>query len=283
MAKKFKIRLDDYLLEKGLFDTKSQAQGAILAGKVKINGKPLTKAGFQINPEEEHEILIDSMPYVSRGGFKLEKALKEFDINLSEKVCIDAGASTGGFTDCMLQSGAVKVYAVDVGYGQIAWKLRNDVRVEVIERINIRNASVEEIYADNYNKLAEFCSIDVSFISLTKILENIKRLMNSDKKEIVALIKPQFEAGKEQVPKNGVIKDKNIHIDIIKNIVDFAANMELYPISLTFSPIRGPAGNIEYLIYLKNNSEYNKTEFEKLIIETVEKSHEYFNKNKITE
>jgi len=280
-----KERLDNYLLEKGYFDTKSQAQGNILAGKVRVNGEVLTKSGTQINTEKPQNIEIESMPYVSRGGFKLEKALKEFNINIHDKICLDAGASTGGFTDCMLQNAAAKVYAVDVGYGQIAWKLRNDTKVIVIERTNIRNVAVEEVYKDisseEVNKFAEFCTMDLSFISIIKVLKNIKNLMNPEKQEIIALIKPQFEAGKEQVPKTGVVKDKNIHVNVIKNIADFASEINLFPVNLTFSPIQGPAGNIEYLVYLKNKAEYNETEFEKSITETVEKAHEHFISNKI--
>lgn len=297
-----KERLDNYLVLNGYFDTKNQAQGNILAGKVKINGEILTKAGTQINTEKPQNIEIESMPYVSRGGFKLEKALKEFNINLQDKICLDAGASTGGFTDCMLQNGAVKVYAVDVGYGQIAWKLRSDPKVVVIERTNIRNVKPEEVYKNleltldchveakaapcndnhsNINDFAEFCTMDLSFISITKVLGNIKNLLNPEKQEIVALIKPQFEAGKDLVPKSGVIKDKNIHIDVIKNVINFACAINLTPVNLIYSPIQGPAGNIEYLVYLKNKEEYNETEFEKSIIKTVEKAHEHFNPNKI--
>ena len=307
-----KERLDNFLVSKGYFDTKSQAQGNILAGKVKINGEVLTKAGTQINPDKVENIEIQSMPYVSRGGFKLEKALKEFNINLTGKICLDAGASTGGFTDCMLQSGAGKVYAVDVGYGQIAWKLRNDPKVEVIERTNIRTITPEEIYKEENGKkseFAEFCTMDLSFISIIKVLKNIKNLMNPEKHEIIALIKPQFEAGKDQVPKSGVIRDKNIHVNVIQNIIDFACTINLSPVNLyenefdfqkigeaefsenrhsrfalTYSPIQGPAGNIEYLIHLKkSNPEQvcNSQELEKSVIKTVEKAHEHFNPNKI--
>jgi 23S rRNA (cytidine1920-2'-O)/16S rRNA (cytidine1409-2'-O)-methyltransferase len=279
-----KERLDNYLVSKGYFDTKNKAQGNILAGKVKINGEILTKAGTPINTEKPLNIEIESMPYVSRGGFKLEKALKEFNIDLNGKICLDAGASTGGFTDCMLQNGAVKVYAVDVGYGQIAWKLRNDPRVVVIERTNIRNASVEEVYKEENTEFAEFCTMDLSFISIIKVLGNITNLMNPEKQEIIALIKPQFEAGKDQVPKSGVIKDKNIHVNVIKNIINFACTINLSPVNLVYSPIQGPAGNIEYLVYLKkpdSSQIFDQQEFEKSIIETVEKAHEYFNPNKI--
>ncbi len=273
-----KERLDNYLVSKGYFDTKSQAQGNILAGKVKINGEVLTKAGTQINIEKTYNIEIKSMPYVSRGGFKLEKALKEFNINLDNKICIDAGASTGGFTDCMLQNNAAKIYAVDVGYGQIAWKLRSNPKVVIIEKTNIKNAAFKEIYKENKEK-AEFCSMDLSFISITKVLENIKNLMNLEKQEIIALIKPQFEAGKAQVPKSGVVKDKNIHVNVIKNIVNYACEINFSPVNLTYSPIQGPAGNIEYLIHLTNTDSIQNGDFEKLIKDTVEKAHDHFNPN----
>lgn len=283
-----KERLDNYLVANGYFDTKNQAQGNILAGKVKINGEILTKSGTQINTEKPQIIEIESMPYVSRGGFKIEKALNEFNINLQDKICLDAGASTGGFTDCMLQNGAAKIYAVDVGYGQIAWKLRNNPKVVVIERTNIRNVKPEEVYKDitleESNNFAEFCTMDLSFISITKVLGNIKNLMNPEKQEIVALIKPQFEAGKDLVPKSGVIKDKNIHVNVIKNIINFACTINLSPVNLVYSPIQGPAGNIEYLIHLKKSNpdeNFDQQEFEKLITETTEKAHEHFNSNKI--
>ena len=277
-----KERLDNFLVEKGYFETKSQAQGNILAGKVKINGEVITKAGTQINPEKIKDIAIESMPYVSRGGFKLEKALKEFNIDLEGKICLDAGASTGGFTDCMLQNGALKVYAVDVGYGQIAWKLRNNPCVIVIERTNIRNANTEEIYGEETaENFAEFCTMDLSFISITKVLENITKLLHPDKQEIIALIKPQFEADKENVPKSGVVKDKNIHVKVIENVVNFACIINLFPVNLTYSPIQGPAGNIEYLIHLQKSSCYCIHDVEKFIIQTVEKAHEHFNPNKI--
>lgn len=281
-----KDRLDNFLVENGSFETKSQAQGAILAGKVKINGDVLTKAGTQIDTTKTYNIEIVSMPYVSRGGFKLEKAIKEFNIDLQNKICLDAGASTGGFTDCMLQNGAAKVYAVDVGYGQIAWKLRNHSQVVVIEKTNIRNTTAAQVYKDilpeNINNYAEFCSADLSFISITKVLNNIKTLLHTEKQEILALIKPQFEAEKGIVPKCGVIKDKNIHKDIIKNIINFACEINFSPVNLTYSPIQGPAGNIEYLIYLKNSVQYcNPKDFDELADKTVENAHEHFNSNNI--
>lgn len=249
--KQKKERLDKILFEKGLFETKSKAQAAIMAGDVKINGEKITKAGHQIKFTDKTQIEVTTMPYVSRGGFKLEKALQAFEINLKDKICLDAGASTGGFTDCMLQQGAKKVYAVDVGYGQLAWKLRSDERVKTVERTNIKNCQSEDIYEQN-DELPTFACMDLSFISITKVLENIKKLMDPQKQEIAALIKPQFEAGKEQVPKTGVVKDKSVHFEVIKNVLDYAVSIGLYPNKLNFSPIKGPAGNIEYLVYLIN-------------------------------
>lgn len=253
-----KERLDKILVERGLFETKSKAQAAIMTGKVQINNQKITKSGFLIYPSEDINITAEKLPYVSRGGFKLEKALKEFNIDLKDKICLDAGASTGGFTDCMLQNGAKYVYAVDVGYGQIDWKLRTDDRVKVIERTNIKNCTFEAVYGEKIDDLAQFASMDLSFISINKVLKNIKKLMNSEEIEIIALIKPQFEAGKGQVPKTGVVKDKKIHFDVIKNIVNFAYDIEIYTQALAFSPIKGPAGNIEYLIHLTSKkNEFN--------------------------
>lgn len=264
MAKN-KERLDKILVDKGFYETKSKAQGAIMAGDVKINDEVITKAGYQLELKENTRIEIKSLPFVSRGGLKLDKALKVFDINLKDRICLDAGASTGGFTDCMLQNGAQKVYAVDVGYGQIAWKLRNDSRVKVIERTNIKNCEPVEIYdeqADDRSVYPDFCAMDLSFISITKVLSNIKNLMNEKNQEIVSLIKPQFEAGKELVGKNGVVREKSTHIKVIKDVIEYAETINLFPQKLTFSPIKGPAGNIEYLVWLKNN----KSDFD---IETI--------------
>jgi 23S rRNA (cytidine1920-2'-O)/16S rRNA (cytidine1409-2'-O)-methyltransferase len=251
-----KIRIDALLVERGLFESKTQAQKAISDGTVKINGMVCEKSGSQILENALIEIETEKNPYVSRGGFKLEQAVNEFQLDIKDKVCLDAGASTGGFTDCMLQNGAKKVYAVDVGYGQLAWKLRTDPKVIVIEKTNIRNASFEQIYKDinpsDSESLPEFCAMDLSFISITKVLENVKSLMRPNEIEIIALIKPQFEAGRDDVPKTGVVKDKAIHLKVIKNVVEFAYNIGLFTESLTYSPIKGPAGNIEYLIYLKD-------------------------------
>lgn len=230
----------------------------------------VTKAGTQVKPGIEVE--IKNMPYVSRGAYKLEKAVKEFNIDLKERICLDIGASTGGFTDFMLQNGAKKVYAIDVGYGQLAWKLRNDDRVVVFERTNVRNVTPERIYPESED-IAGFAAVDVSFISVTKILKTIKSLMNPVNQDIVLLIKPQFEAGREQVPKSGVVKDKNIHIEVIKNVVDYALSLCLCPANLTYSPIKGPAGNIEYLLRLINNANCVKID-ENIITEIVNKAHE---------
>lgn len=245
MAKK---RLDDFLTEKNFFETKSKAQAAILAGKVKLDGEKITKAGFQVKEGQNFEVEVEKIPYVSRGGLKLEKALKKFCIDLKDKICLDAGASTGGFTDCMLQNGAKKVYAVDVGYGQLDWKLRSDERVTVIERTNIKNCSTEDVYGENPIE-SDFLCADLSFISIEKVLSNFKNLTRE--KNMVLLIKPQFEAGREKIQKGGVVKDPQIHFEVIKNVINCAQNLELYTQELTFSPITGPSGNIEYLIYLK--------------------------------
>ena len=245
-----KQRLDEILVEHNFFETKSKAQASIMAGDVKVNDKVITKAGYQIVFSNELNIEIKTMPYVSRGGFKIEKAIKEFDIDLKDRICLDAGASTGGFTDCMLQNGAKKVYAVDVGYNQLAWKLTKDERVKNIEKTNIKNAEFSQIYDEN-EPVADFCAMDVSFISITKVLNNLKLLLTSDF-EIATLIKPQFEAGKEDVG-NGVIKDEKVHIKILENLVQFFKDNDFILVGLTFSPIKGPKGNIEYLAHLKNS------------------------------
>jgi len=253
MAKN-KERLDKILTDKGYFETKSKAQGAIMAGDVKINDEVITKAGYLLELKETTKIEIKSLPFVSRGGLKLDKAIKTFNIDLKDRYCLDAGASTGGFTDCMLQNGASYVYAVDVGYGQIAWKLRSDSRVKVVERTNIKNCEKSEIYNDD-DILPDFCAMDLSFISITKVLDNIKLLMNSEQQEIVSLIKPQFEAGKELVGKNGVVREKSTHLKVINEVLDYAKGIDLYPKQFTYSPIKGPAGNIEYLVQFTNTKQ----------------------------
>lgn len=261
-----KDRLDKVLFELGYFETKNKAQAAIMAGDVKIDDVKMTKAGTKIEYSDKMKIEIKTMPYVSRGGFKLAKAVSAFNLDLKNKICLDAGASTGGFTDCMLQNGAKKVYSVDVGYGQFAWKLRTDDRVKVVERVNIKNCDEKEIFDEN-DERPSFCATDLSFISVTKVLPNIKKMLKTKNIEIVTLIKPQFEAGKDEVGKNGVVRDKNTHIKVIKEVLDFTSGLGLVPLNLTVSPIKGPAGNIEYLAYF---SDVNKKQSDFDISEIVE-------------
>ncbi len=261
-----KERLDKYLTDLGYFETKSKAAAAILAGHVKINDEYITKAGFQINPAKEYDIVVKSMPYVSRGGFKLKKALETFDVKVQDRICFDAGASTGGFTDCLLQNGAKYVYAVDVGYGQLDWKIRSDERVKTIERTNLKICNKEDIYAEN-EPLADLLVSDLSFISLTKVLENLKTLLNPNFHEMICLIKPQFEAGKEKVEKGGVVRDKKVHTEVIENVINFAKNIGCKINDLTFSSIKGPSGNIEYLIWLSTSGDNEKDFDVKEIVE----------------
>ena len=244
-----KERLDKYLTDLGYFETKSKAAAAILAGHVKINDEYITKAGFQINPSKEYDITVKSMPFVSRGGFKLKKALETFDVKVENRICFDAGASTGGFTDCLLQNGAKFVYAADVGYGQIDWKIRSDNRVKVIERTNLKICEFSDIYKVG-EPVADLLVSDLSFISLTKVLENLKKLLNPDFHEMILLIKPQFEAGKENVEKGGVVRNKKVHQDVILNVIDFAKSIYYKIKDLTYSSIKGPSGNIEYLLWI---------------------------------
>lgn len=262
-----KERLDKYLTDLGYFETKSKAAAAILAGHVKINDEYITKAGFQINPTKEYEIVVKSMPFVSRGGFKLKKALDTFPVKIEGRICLDAGASTGGFTDCLLQNGAKFVYAADVGYGQLDWKIRSDERVKTIERTNLKNCAFEEIYSEN-EPIADLLVSDLSFISLTKVLPNLKNLLSPDFHEMILLIKPQFEAGKEKVEKGGVVRDKKVHQEVIENVINCAKELNYSINDLTFSSIKGPSGNIEYLVWLSSHNE-NKTTLDiKNIVET---------------
>lgn len=249
-----KERLDKILVDLGYFENKSKASAAILAGNVMIGTEVITKAGYQLNPDKEYDFKIKSMPYVSRGGFKLQKALDTFDIEARDKICFDAGASTGGFTDCLLQRGAKYVYAVDVGYGQLDWKIRNSEKVKVIEKTNLKTCSYEDIYSET-DISAELLVSDLSFISLEKVLPNLKKLLNPDYHEMVCLIKPQFEAGKELVEKGGVVKDKNTHIQVIENVISCIKSLDYVIKGLTYSSIKGPAGNIEYLIWFSTSGE----------------------------
>ena len=255
-----KERLDKYLTDLGYFDTKSKAAAAILAGHVKINDEYITKAGFQINPEKECDIVVKSMPYVSRGGFKLKKALDAFNFDVTDRICIDAGASTGGFTDCLLQNGAKFVYAADVGYGQLDWKIRSDSRVKVIEKTNLRICEYSDIYSDG-EPIADLLVSDMSFISLTKVFENLKKLLNPEFHEMICLIKPQFEAGKEKVEKGGVVRDKKVHEEVIKNVIDCAVSLGYAIQGLTYSSIKGPSGNVEYLLWISCGANIEKAEY----------------------
>ena len=252
MEKQKKQRLDVLLVEKGLAESREKAKAILMAGIVYVDGNKEDKAGTTFAPDVQIEVKGKTLPYVSRGGLKLEKAMQQFPITLSGKVCMDVGSSTGGFTDCMLQNGAVKVYAVDVGHGQLAWKLRNDPRVVCMEKTNIRYVTPEDI-----EERVDFSSIDVSFISLTKVLLPVKNLL-TDKGQIVCLIKPQFEAGREKVGKKGVVRDRNVHEEVIEMVIAYAAAIELYPLALDFSPVKGPEGNIEYLLFLSKNKEDQK-------------------------
>ena len=244
-----KERLDVLLVERNLAESRERAKITIMEGLVLVNGQKVDKAGTMVKPDAEIRILGNTLPYVSRGGLKLEKALKTFPITLEGKVMADIGASTGGFTDCSLQNGASKVYAIDVGYGQLAWKLRQDARVINMERTNVRYVTKEDV-----GELIDFASIDVAFISLTKVLGPVKELLKPAG-ELVALIKPQFEAGRENVGKKGVVKDPKIHEKVIEDVISFAKEIGFVICGLTYSPVKGPEGNIEYLMWASNNSE----------------------------
>ena len=264
-----KERLDTLLVQKGLAPSREVAKAVIMAGDVYVEGMKEDKAGTKIPVESKIEVKGTKMKYVSRGGFKLEKAMVEFGITLENKICMDVGASTGGFTDCMLQNGAIKVYAIDVGYGQFAWKLRNDSRVVCLEKTNVRYITEEQI-----PQAADFASIDVSFISLTKVLPATLGVM-TEAGQLVCLIKPQFEAGREKVGKKGVVKDKAVHREVILKIIDFAFDNGISVKNISFSPIKGPEGNIEYLIYLdKKEMGMTKEEAYALANEIANTSHE---------
>ena len=239
-----KERLDVLLVEKGFFTSREKAKASVMAGLISVDGIRVDKAGNMTNPESVLSIKAPLCPYVSRGGLKLVKAIESFEIILNGKVAIDMGASTGGFTDCMLQNGAVKVYSMDVGYGQLDWKLRTDNRVVNMEKTNIR-------YLDTtaFPEKVDFISIDVSFISLNLILPVAVALLKQDG-QVVCLVKPQFEAGREQVGKGGIVRDKKIHREVILKVIKYAENLSLYPNGLTYSPVTGAKGNIEYLLLL---------------------------------
>lgn len=239
-----KDRLDILLVKRGLAESREKAKAVIMSGIVYVDGQKEDKAGQTFADTANIEVRGSTLKYVSRGGLKLEKAMECFDVSVKDKVCMDIGASSGGFTDCMLQNGAKKVYAVDVGHGQLAWKLRNDTRVVVMEKTNIRYVKPEDI-----GESIDFASIDVSFISLSKVLPAAYNLLG-ERGEIVALIKPQFEAGREKVGKKGVVREKSTHIEVIQNCFAYAGENGFFVRELEFSPVKGPEGNIEYLYHL---------------------------------
>ena len=239
-----KERLDVVLVDRGFAPSREKAKTMIMEGNVFVKGNREDKAGTKTDVDADIEIHGQQLKYVSRGGLKLEKAMTHFDITLDGKVCMDIGASTGGFTDCMLQNGASKVFSVDVGYGQFAWKLRQDPRVVCMEKTNIRYVTVDDI-----GEQLDFASVDVSFISLTKVLGPAKALLKEDA-EMVCLIKPQFEAGREKVGKKGVVRDPAVHEEVINTIIDFVTEIGFHVLHLEYSPIKGPEGNIEYLIHI---------------------------------
>lgn len=262
-----KQRLDIYLVENGLVSGRDLAKSLIMAGKVYVNNQKADKAGDSVSEKDKIEVRGETLKYVSRGGLKLEKAMENFPINLEGAVAMDIGASTGGFTDCMLQNGASKVFAVDVGYGQLAWKLRTDERVVNMERTNIRYVTPEDI-----GEQLDFASVDVAFISLKLVLPVAKNLLREDG-ELVALIKPQFEAGREKVGKKGVVRDSAVHKEVIEEVTAFAQDCGFLIQGLDFSPIKGPEGNIEYLMYAKKCDSFEKQDFTEEIALLVDKSH----------
>lgn len=242
-----KERLDVLMVQRSLAESREKAKALIMSGIVYVNRQKEDKAGTSFDDTAQIEVRGSTLKYVSRGGLKLEKAMSHFGVELEGKVCMDVGASTGGFTDCMLQNGAVKVYSVDVGHGQLAWKLRNDDRVVCMEKTNIRYVTPEDI-----GDRIRFASIDVSFISLTKVLGPVKALLTEDG-QIVCLIKPQFEAGREKVGKKGVVREKSVHLEVIRMVIQYALSIGFEVLNLEYSPIKGPEGNIEYLLYLQNH------------------------------
>lgn len=244
---KEKKRLDVAVFEQGLAESREKAKAYIMSGIVYVNGQKEEKAGTLVKEEDKIEVRGKTLQYVSRGGLKLEKAMKSFPINLDGCVCMDVGASTGGFSDCMLQNGAKKVYAIDVGYGQLAWKLRSSEQVVNLERTNIRYVTREQVPDE-----IDFSSVDVSFISLTLVLPVVRELLR-DGGKVVCLIKPQFEAGKGKVGKKGVVREKSVHVEVVEKIRDFALENGFSVLGLDYSPVKGPEGNIEYLILLEKS------------------------------
>ena len=262
-----KVRLDQLVFDRGFTESRERAKTTIMSGLVYVNGQKADKPGMPVDPECALEVRGDALPFVSRGGFKLDKALKVFPVDPAGKTCIDCGASTGGFTDVLLQHGAAKVYSVDVGYGQLAWKLRTDPRVVNMERTNLRYVTKEQIPED-----LDLAVMDVSFISIRLVLPAVKQLLKPGA-DYICLIKPQFEAGREEVGKKGVVRDPAVHEEVVRGILDFAPSIGFTVMGLDYSPIRGPEGNIEYICWLKNG------EFEAAAVDpaaVVRASHEAF-------
>lgn len=249
-----KERLDVLLVKRNLAESREKAKAIIMSGNVFVEGQREDKAGTTFSDEVQIEIKGQTLQYVSRGGLKLEKAMANFDVTMTDKICTDVGSSTGGFTDCMLQNGARKVFAIDVGKGQLAWKLRQDERVVCMEKTNIRYVTPEDL-----GEAIDFSSIDVSFISLTKVLLPIFNYLKPDG-QVVALIKPQFEAGREKVGKKGVVREKSTHYEVIEMVISYALSIGFDVLNLDFSPIKGPEGNIEYLVHLQKTGEIKKIE-----------------------
>lgn len=263
-----KERIDTLLVEKGLVDSREKAKKYVMAGLVFIESVRVDKPGSKVPIDSVIEVKGNPIPYVSRGGLKLEKALNEFPVTVNNRIALDIGASTGGFTDCMLQNGVSKVYAIDVGYGQLAWSVRSDNRVIPMERTNIRHVKVEDI-----GELANFVTIDVSFISLRLVLPVAKELTTEDV-DIIALIKPQFEAGREKVGKKGVVRDINVHKEVITEIFNFCKSIDLFFKGLTYSPVKGAEGNIEYLAHIGKTKTGAIEDVEVLLNKIVVESHE---------
>jgi 23S rRNA (cytidine1920-2'-O)/16S rRNA (cytidine1409-2'-O)-methyltransferase len=267
-----KKRLDCLIYEQGLAESREKAKIAVMMGNVYVDGQKQDKPGTMLPQSAKIEVRGETLKYVSRGGLKLEKALQVFPIDLNGKVTMDIGASTGGFTDCMLQNGAARVYSIDVGYGQLAWKLRTDPRVVNLERTNVRYLAAEQV-----PEPVDFFSVDVAFISLKLVLPVARNFLR-DGGEAVCLIKPQFEAGREKVGKKGVVRDKAVHIEVIESITAFALSNGFSILGLTFSPVKGPEGNIEYLMYLKKSEEQSGNLPD--IAALVEESHRVLNEGK---
>lgn len=270
-----KLRLDSAVFELGISESREKAKALIMAGQIYVNGMKAIKPGVTVSSSDKIELRGNTLPYVSRGGLKLEKAMEVFPITLKDKVCMDIGASTGGFTDCMLQNGAVKVYSIDVGYGQLAWKLRSDSRVVNLERTNFRYVTSEQI-----PESIDFASIDVSFISLKLIFPALMPLLKTDG-ECVCLVKPQFEAGKDKVGKKGVVRERSTHVEVIENVIGYASDNGFSVLNLDFSPVKGPEGNIEYLLYIKKANEKTCAVDSEMIERVVESSHSTLDKNNV--